>query len=160
MNKPDVYHLLARMTSWLENENSDRYFKSGSIKDPFEVEHVWANKFERHTHEFASELEFLQARNQFGALLLLPKSFNASFGALPYSEKAPHYLMQNALAQTLVNGLGKHNPNLAKKAEQLDEEFVGYPETFAKGDVKQRQALYKDICESIWNPENLGLGSK
>lgn len=157
MNKPDVYYLLARMTSWLENEGSDRYFKSGSAKDPFEVEHVWANKFERHTNEFASELEFLQARNQFGALLLLPKSFNASFGALPYVEKAPHYLMQNALAQTLVNGLGKHNPNLAKKADLLDEEFVGYPNSFAKEDVKQRQDLYRNICERIWDLRTLGF---
>jgi hypothetical protein len=157
MNKPDVYYLLARMTGWLENENTDRYFKSGSAKDPFEVEHVWANKFERHADEFASELEFLQARNQFGALLLLPKSFNASFGALPYAEKAPHYKMQNSLAQTLVNGLGKHNPNLAKKAEQLDEDFVGYPDRFAKADVKQRQALYRQMCEQIWDLESLGL---
>ena len=35
--------------------------------------------------------DFAEHRNRIGGLLLLPKSFNASYGDLPYDEKLPHY---------------------------------------------------------------------
>jgi hypothetical protein len=154
-NKPDVYYLLARLTSWLEGDGTDRYFKGGSSPEPFEVEHVWANKFERHEEEFTNENEFQQARNRFGALLLLPKSFNASYGALPYEDKVNHYLGQNALAQTLAKGLGKHNPNLHRKAEQLSVPIEGYPTSFEKKDIESRQHLYRELCEVVWSADKL-----
>ncbi|MBX9717289.1 MAG: DUF262 domain-containing protein, partial [Microbacteriaceae bacterium] len=157
-NKADVYYLLARMTSWLEGEETDRYFKGGSHSEPFEVEHVWADKFERHRDEFTSEIEFRQSRALFGALLLLPKSFNASYGALPYSDKVKHYANQNALAQTLAQGVGTHNPNLRRKADQLKVPVIGYPETFKKSHIEERQGLYEAICEIVWDPKSLGLG--
>lgn len=157
MNKPDVYYLLARMTSWLEEDKTGRYFKGGSVSEPFEVEHVWANKYERHADEFPSESDFTQFRNRFGALLLLPKSFNASFGALPYKEKVTHYQSQNQLAQSLALGVGPHNPNLRRKSEQLETSIIAYPEAFKKQNVEARQRLYREICEVIWNLDALGL---
>jgi hypothetical protein len=157
MNKPDVFYLLARMTSWLEDEVSDKYLNGLSYTDPFEVEHIWANKYERHTNEFLTENDFLQARNRFGALVLLPKSFNASYGALTYSEKAPLYRKQNQLVQTLVDGVGKHNPKLAQKVALYALEFLPAGETFTKDDISSRQELYKQLCEAIWDPERLGL---
>lgn len=160
MNKPDVYYLLARMTSWLEEDKTGRYYKGGSVAEPFEVEHVWANKYERHTDEFPSESDFLQFRNRFGALLLLPKSFNASFGALPYKEKVVHYQSQNQLAQSLALGVGPHNPNLRRKSEQLNVPITAYPENFTKQNVEERQVLYKEICEIIWDLGVLGLSTE
>lgn len=160
MNKPDVYYLLARMTSWLEEDKTGRYYKGGSVAEPFEVEHVWANKFERHTDEFPSESDFLQFRNRFGALLLLPKSFNASFGALPYKEKVVHYQSQNQLAQSLALGVGLHNPNLRRKSEQLKVPISAHPENFSKQNVEERQVLYKEICEIIWDLGVLGLSTE
>lgn len=157
MNKPDVYYLLARMTSWLDGDLTDKYLKGGSAAEPFEVEHVWASKFERHTDEFSNENDFQQVRNKFGGLLLLPKSFNASFGALPYSEKVTHYVGQNTLAQTLAQGIGTHNPNLARKAAELSVSIEAYPEQFKKADIDSRQTLYRAICEAIWDLESLGF---
>lgn len=157
MNKPDVYYLLSRMTAWLDDDKSGRYFKGGAASEPFEVEHIWANKYERHVDEFPSESDFLQFRNRFGALLLLPKSFNASFGALPYAEKATHYKGQNLLAQSLAVGVGSHNPNLRRKAELLGVEIKAYPEKFNKKDIDERQKLYQVICEAIWDLKSLGL---
>lgn len=158
MNKPDVYYLLSRITSWLEDDQTGRYLKGGASPEPFEVEHIWANKYERHQEEFATENEFKEARNRFGALLLLPKSFNASYGALEYGEKAKHYLNQNALAQTLVQGLGAHNPNLRRKADSLAAPIRAYPDGFDKKAVEERQQLYQALCEAVWSPEALGLG--
>lgn len=160
MNKPDVYYLLSRMTAWLEDDKTGRFYKGGSVAEPFEVEHVWANKYERHAVEFPSESDFLQFRNRFGALLLLPKSFNASFGALPYAEKVKHYQGQNQLAQSLALGVGPHNPNLRRKAELLRNEIVAYPESFTRADVESRQKLYREMCELIWDPESLGLSAR
>ena len=159
MNKPDVYYLLSRITAWLDDDKSGRYFKGGTASEPFEVEHIWANKYERHVEEFPSESDFLQFRNRFGALLLLPKSFNASFGALPYAEKVAHYHGQNLLAQSLAIGAGSRNPNLRRKAEELGIEMKAYPEGFEKQDVDERQKLYQLICEAIWNPKSLGLAA-
>jgi hypothetical protein len=159
MNKPDVFYLLARMTAWLEDDASDKFFNGPTNTDPFEVEHIWANKFERHTHEFLTENEFLQARNQFGALLLLPKSFNASFGAQTYAEKAPHYLKQNQLVQTVVDGLGRNNPRLSEKVNKFGLNLVGFKEGFSKEDIAVRQAAYLQLCEAIWSPERLGLSA-
>jgi uncharacterized protein with ParB-like and HNH nuclease domain len=160
MNKPDVFYLLARMTTWLEDDVSDKFFNGSSNTDPFEVEHIWANKFERHHEEFSTENEFLQARNQFGALLLLPKSFNASFGALTYQEKATQYRKQNQLAQTLVDGLGRNNPRLAGKVSNHRLDLVAFEDGFSKEDIALRQEFYRQLCEVIWNPTALGLKSE
>ena len=51
--------------------------------------------------EFAHSSEFAEYRNHIGGLLLLPKSFNASYGDLPYAEKRGHYRSQNLLACSL-----------------------------------------------------------
>ena len=50
-------------------------------------------------------------RDGFGGLLLLPKDFNASFGAAEYEEKLPHYLGQNLLAASLNESVYKKNPS-------------------------------------------------
>ena len=61
----------------------------------YEIEHVWADHPERHSDEFSHPSEFQEYRNRIGGLLLLPKSFNASYGDLPYVEKREHYVGQN-----------------------------------------------------------------
>ncbi|WP_440099643.1 hypothetical protein [Streptosporangium sp. H16] len=47
----------------------------------YEIEHVWANRFERHRAEVKTTAEFCIRRNRLCALLLLPRSVNASFRA-------------------------------------------------------------------------------
>jgi hypothetical protein len=100
-----VRYLLARMTDVVEREcKGESVFEQlidRSRKHPYEIEHIWADKYERHVDEFASAHEFHEARNRFGGLLLVPKDFNASYGALPYEQKLPHYRAQNLLAASL-----------------------------------------------------------
>ena len=157
MNKSDVHYLLARMTSWLEDDRTDKYFKGGAASEPFEVEHVWANKYERHIDEFPSENDFQQTRNKFAGLLLLPKSFNASYGAMPYEAKVEHYVGQNALAKTLALGVGSRDPNARRKAAELSVTITAHPHSFQKADLEARQELYRAICERIWDLSDLGL---
>ena len=49
-----------------------------------------------------------------GDLLLLPKSFNASYGDLPYEEKLVHYDSQNLLARSLNANAYDHNPGFLR----------------------------------------------
>lgn len=153
-NKPDIYYLLARMTSWLEDERSEKYF-ARNFKDPFEVEHIWANKYERHASEFQNEFEFDEHRNKFGDLLLLPKSFNASFGALEYEKKYDKYFGQNLLAQTLNENAYSNNPSFLKKVKEFNLPFKPYPpKEFSKESIVERQSLYLALAKAIW-PDNL-----
>jgi hypothetical protein len=153
-NKPDIYYLLARMTSWLEDERSEKYF-ARNFKDPFEVEHIWANKYERHASDFQNEFEFDEHRNKFGDLLLLPKSFNASFGALEYEKKYDKYFGQNLLAQTLNENAYSNHPSFLKKVKDFNLPFKPYPpKEFSKESIVERQSLYWALAKAIW-PDNL-----
>src|SRR6185369_1723728 len=104
MNGPQIHRLLARMTDFVEtrSEQASRYSEYAKRgRGGYEIEHIWANHSERHTEEFPHAAEFQEYRNRIGGLLLLPKSFNASYGDLPYAEKREHYAGQNVLARSL-----------------------------------------------------------
>ncbi|XUX00815.1 MAG: HNH endonuclease family protein [Dehalogenimonas sp.] len=118
MNGRQIHRLLARMTDYLETQSVRpshymEYAKRGG-KHGYEVEHIWANHPEWHKDEFEHANDFREYRNRIGDLLLLPKSFNASYGDLPYSEKREHYLKQNLLAASLHERSYEHdNGNLS-----------------------------------------------
>ena len=122
-------------------------------KQGYEVEHIWADHWEQHKDEFIHEADFAEYRNRFGALLLLPKTFNASYGDLPYGKKLPHYLKQNLLAQSLNLEAYDHNPPL-RKLIQAGLSFKGHAE-FKKPDIEIRQKLYTAIANQVWNSNRL-----
>lgn len=116
--------------------------------EPVEVEHIWSNHFEEHTDEFSDEDEFANVRNNIGDLLVLPKSFNASYGDDPYSLKVKQYFSQNILAQTLNKQKYENNPGFVKFKDESKLEFESYDE-FKKVNIAKRAELYKQIL--IWN---------
>lgn len=103
-------------------------------KNRFEVEHILANKFERHRDEFANENEFAKHRDRLGGLLLLPKSFNASYGARIYEDKRDQYFGQNPLAQSLHERAYDSNPGFVRFIEESGLPFQPH-EFFEKGDL-------------------------
>jgi len=155
-NKPEIYYLLARLTRWVEGEDTSSKYMERGLKDPFEVEHIWANKFERHVDEFSDESKFSDQRNALGDLLLLPKSFNASYGALEYSGKVVQYFSQNLLAKSLNEASYSHDPNFMKKVKEYKLTFKPYgPEEFKRMAIEERQALYAQMAKLIWSTEIL-----
>ena len=156
-----IRYLLARITAWIDVEcgidNSFSKYVKRDIKNPHEVEHIWANKYERHKDDFISLIDFEQHRNLIGALLLLPKDFNASYGDKPYSEKIIHYQRHNLLAQSLHPSTYSNNPSFLRFKERTGLPFDPYPVSFTKDDIEERQDLYRQICEKIWDPATLGL---
>ena len=158
MNGRQIHHLLARMTDYVETRSGlasrySEYVQRGG-KNSYEVEHIWANHPELHTDEFAHPNDFKDYRNRIGGLLLLPKSFNASYGDLPYDQKLPHYLEQNLLARSLNKQVYEHNPGFAQFIATSGLKFQAHPE-FKKADLDARQELYRKLAELIWNPDRL-----
>jgi hypothetical protein len=158
MNGPQIHRLLARMTDYIETRSgrASRYTEYAQRgRKGYEIEHIWADHPERHTEEFGHSSEFAEYRNRIGGLLLLPKSFNASYGDLPYAEKREHYDSHNLLARSLHERAYDHNPGFQRFIQQSGLPFRAHTE-FKKADLDMRQELYRRVAAWIWSPERLG----
>ena len=175
-NGPQIHRLLARMTDYVETSSgqASRYAEYDQRgRNGYEIEHIWANHPERHADEFAlTQLShiggsrrqrekdkeptsaFSEYRNHIGGLLLLPKSFNASYGDLPYAEKREHYLKQNLLASSLHEKAYERNPGFLRFIEESGLPFRAHVE-FKRKDLDARQDLYQKLAERIWDPDRL-----
>lgn len=157
MNGPQIHRLLARMTDYVETQSgqTSRYAEYAQRgRKGYEIEHIWADHSERHMDEFKHSSEFSEYRNHIGGLLLLPKSFNASYGDLPYEEKRQHYLKQNLLASSLHNQAYDHNPGFRQFIAESGLPFRDHVK-FKKADLDARQDLYRQIADRIWDPQQL-----
>ncbi|WP_018014132.1 DUF262 domain-containing protein [Teredinibacter turnerae] len=156
-NAKFVKFLLARITAYIEEQSGytttfETYFHKPTGK-PFEIEHIWANKFANHREEFDQESDFDDYRNRVGGLILLPRGTNQSYGAKPYEEKCAHYVKEkNLLAQSLCDLTYDNNPNFKNMYERLALPFKPH-EHFNKQDLIDRQQLYRAIAEIIWSEE-------
>ncbi len=158
MNGRQIHRLLARMADFVETcsgmpSHYVDYAKRGG-KDGLEIEHIWANHAERHEDEFAHPSEFADYRNRIGGLLLLPKAFNAAYGDLPYEKKLTQYDSQNLLARSLHENAYVLNPGFLRFIERSGLPFRAHSE-FRKADLDDRQELYIQLAEHIWNPDRL-----
>ncbi|HAT4101044.1 TPA: DUF262 domain-containing protein, partial [Citrobacter freundii] len=144
-----VKFLLSRITAWVEQQAGMSttfitYYQPEHGK-PFEVEHIWADKYERYTDEFEQEHEFNNYRNRLGDLVLLPRGSNQSYSDLCYDQKQPHYIKENLLAKSLCPLAYMNNPNFNQLRNVLRLPFKPH-NSFKKQDVDERQSLYKIIC--------------
>ena len=153
-----IHWLLARMTDYVEVEsgNASRYveFSQRSGRNAYQIEHIWANHPDRHTDEFDHVADFEEYRNRIGGLLLLPKSFNNSFGDMEYSEKREHYFGQNLLAASLCDQAYSRNPGFSRFIENSGLVFEPHSE-FKKADLDERQQLYLSLAEKVWDLKRL-----
>jgi uncharacterized protein with ParB-like and HNH nuclease domain len=156
-NRYALHRILARLTDYVETQSgqSSRYLNYVSEgRGRYEVEHIWADHAERHAAEFGHPADFAEHRNRIGGLLLLPKSFNGSYGDLTYEDKLPHYNTQNLLARSLHPQCYEHNPGFLRFLNESGLGFKAYAQ-FTKTDLEERGVLYRQIAERIWNPDDL-----
>jgi uncharacterized protein with ParB-like and HNH nuclease domain len=158
MNGRQIHRILARMTDYVETRSGavSRYteYSQRSGKKAYEVEHIWADHPQQYKDEFGHEADFQEYRNRIGGLLLLPKSFNASFGDLRYAEKRKHYDSQNLLARSLYENAYEHNPGFIRFVKETGLPFGPHAE-FRSADLDARQDLYRRLAEQIWDPARL-----
>jgi hypothetical protein len=150
---------LARMTAHLEaasgiDSSPSKYLIDG--RGRYEIEHVWADHFSRHKDEFPSAADFADHRNLLGGLLLLPKSFNASYGDLTFDVKQKHYVSQNLLAWSLHEQCYVRNPGFLR---YIEHEGLGFRplDQFNKIELDERHSLYRDLADRVWSPARLGM---
>jgi hypothetical protein len=157
-NKKTMRRFLARMTNWLETQIGIASSLSGYLissgSQGYDVEHVIADQHARYADEFPAEQDFEEYRNRIGGLLLLPRSFNRSYGALPYEDKRPHYLQQNILAQTFHENAYERNPGLQRIINERDIPFEPHS-SFRKADLDKRQQVMIRLAEEVWNVARL-----
>lgn len=156
MNRAFVKFLLSRITGFIEQQsggatNFSTYFLNLG-KKPFEVEHIWADKFAEHRDEFDQRHEFDSYRNRIGDLVLLPQGTNQSYGAMAYTDKIEHYLKENLFVKSLHPKAYKNNPNFLAMQQKLGLPFKPH-KFFKKADIDERQELVQKICEVIWGPK-------
>ena len=157
-NRYYVHRMLARMTDYVEvgSGNEPRYdeYVAASGRNRYEVEHIWADKPERHTDEFGHAVDFREHRCFIGGLLILPKPSNSSYGAMTYEDKLQHYNTQNLLARSLHPLCYEHNPGFVAFVNRSGLPFRPH-EHFKKADLAERGELYRRIAERVWNPDDL-----
>ncbi len=153
-----MLHQLARITHFVEEQSGkDTKFDvyvNRSIKNPYDIEHIWVDHFERYSDEFESEEEFQRTRNMFGDLVLLPQDINRSLNDSTYSKKLPKYFGQNLLVSSLNENCYENNPNFLRFANANNLKF-NPSNDFTKETIKERQNLYLEIAKLIWNTDNL-----
>jgi len=157
-NRSYLHRILARLTDYVETQSGLPSHYAEYVRDSgrnrYEVEHIWANHPEQHEDEFDHPEDFGEQRNRIGGLLLLPKSFNASYSDLPYDKKLPHYNTQNLLARSLHAQCYQHNPGFMKLINETGLPFRPHAE-FRKADLDERCELYRQLAEQVWNPADL-----
>jgi uncharacterized protein with ParB-like and HNH nuclease domain len=157
MNRKFVKHLLCRITSYIDNiggrDTTYVTYHHPTTGRQYEIEHIWANKFEEHTDEFDQMNDFHNWRNSIGALILVPHGTNQSYSSDKYEDKVEHYLKENSYAQTLHPNFYSKNPNFinspAFQALKIDSHSQ-----FNKNDIVERQKLVERICVQLWSEEH------
>lgn len=153
-----IFHMLARFTAYTEVSSSkpdlfDKYVDR-DIKNPCDVEHIWADDFGRYQGVFATREEFQDWRDHIAGLLLLPADVNRSFQAKPFEDKAPHYAKQNLYAASLTEAAYQHQPQFKAFVEGQRVPFKPY-KTFGRAEQLERRELVKALVSRIWSPERL-----
>ena len=160
-SKP-IHRQLARFTDWLEQQSGepgkyeDYIVRSG--KNAYEVEHIWADHYDRFDDVFDQQVDFEWERNSIGGLLLLPKKINASLNDKTYSKKLRHYLKANALTQSLHIDFYENNPGFSQALRKHGLKFRPHKK-FGHGEMEKRSKLYSKLARLIWSPERLLDGS-
>lgn len=161
-NYRQVRHLLARMTHWVQTEcgmpSTFEDLVSRGRARPFEIEHIWANQYERFAEHFGHPNEFAKVRNRIGGLILIQRGINQSLGDAGYEEKRDAYLAKggNALAASLHPLAYEKDPDFRRFCERTGLDFQPY-ETFGPMEQEARQRLYIRLAEWVWNPSRLDL---
>ena len=153
-----IYHLLARFTAYVESQAGlpdifDRYVDRNQ-RNANDIEHIWANNYDRFADQFASEQEFDSWRNNVSGLLLLPADVNRSYQAKPFREKAPHYAQHNLYAASLTESAYVHRPQFSAFIRESGLPFRPY-EDYGRAEQEERRKLVLELAKRVWDPARL-----
>ncbi|MEP0892612.1 DUF262 domain-containing protein [Leptolyngbya sp. NM3-A1] len=153
-----IYHLLARLTSFIEKESGmpDKFdsYVDRTPRNPFDIEHIWANNFRKCGRDFANTNEFEEWRNHFASLLLLPADVNRSLQDKIFEDKLPHYASQNLYAMSLTAAAYQNKPQFKAFRERYNLDFKPY-DHFGKAEHEERYKVLRELVLRVWSPDRL-----
>jgi len=163
-NRHQVKYLLARLTAYAMEGCGRRGAVDEYLREvnPYQIEHLFANKPERHRKEVPDPIQFRSLRNQFGGLVLLPSSENASLGAMQLDEKVRRYGKENVLVGVLNSDFHLNFKNLREFIKSNEVEHFMHPfgrQAPMAEVITARQELYLRLCAKIWSLESMGIES-
>ncbi len=157
-SKRYIFHLLARVSAFTEagSGRGDPFAQlvDRKVKNPYDIEHIWADDFDSHQTLFASEQEFHEWRDHIASLLLLPADVNRSLQDKSYADKLPHYAKQNFYAASLSPVIYTHQPQFIKFKDDNGFPFKPYS-NYTKVEQQERRELLAALVEKIWDPKRL-----
>lgn len=153
-----IYHLLARLTAYTEagSGRGDPFptLVDRSQANAFDIEHIFPDRFDLNSDEFANEHEFQEWRNHVASLLLLPADVNRSLQDKAFDQKAPHYAKQNFFAASLSAVIYQHQPQFEKFRASRRFPFEAF-DKFGKEEQLKRRALIDALVGEVWSPNRL-----
>ena len=156
--KKYIKNILARITSYIEEQidvapNYTNYMNV-KTKNPFEIEHIISDHYERFVDEYTDQEDFKRWRNSIGALLLLHKSINASINDSDYTYKLSKYCSNegNIYTESLGEQAYQNNPRFKKFITKHNLKFAPYAK-FGKSEIKERNELIAQMFKLIWNDD-------
>lgn len=157
-NNPKIKRLLARMLDYIERHSGQQSSYEKYYSSDYNIEHIWANHPSHHENEFQHTNDFINYRDRIGGLLLLPSGTNSALQDLPYQTKLHCYLGQNLLAQSFHEETYKENQGFQGFINDSGLPFRAHAE-FNKKDLDDRQELYRQLAERIWDPNRLAINA-
>lgn len=153
-----IFHLLARFTEFTERgagrtESFDKLVDR-QVKNPFDIEHIFADNYDRVKDEFSNEQEFDEWRNQIASLLLLPADVNRSLQDKPFDQKSTHYAKQNFYSASLDPSAYEHQPKFMQFASEYKLPFKHFAK-FNKEQQLERRDLVAKLADLVWSPDRL-----
>jgi uncharacterized protein with ParB-like and HNH nuclease domain len=153
-----LYHLLARVTAATEAGagRGDNFVAlvDRSAKNPYDIEHVWAEDYEPYQEQFRDEKDFEETRNHAASLLLLPADVNRSLQAKPFEQKRSSYARQNFYAASLSDDVYAHQPQF--RSFMAEGQFPFQPfQQFTKVEQAKRLELLTALVNKVWSPNRL-----
>ena len=126
-NYRQVRHILARLTHWLDvqcglSSNFEDLISQGRAR-PFEIEHIWADQYDRFKEWYSHPSDFETERNRLGGLVLLQSGVNQSLGDASYEAKRNAYNSENLLARSLHPLAYQNNPSFRSLLERTGPPF-------------------------------------
>jgi hypothetical protein len=149
-----MLHILSRITFYIDQKigltNKFEDYVNRTGKNPYDIEHIWCNDYQRFAAQVTDEDEFNRTRNLMGGLLILPRDKNRSYQDADYSIKLPLYFGENILAKSLHQDCYRNNPHFISLLSTLKLSLSPIDD-FTKDSFKKRQQSYKEIAEYIWS---------
>lgn len=153
-----VLHLLARLSAFTEigSGRADQFaeYVKRNRKNPFDIEHIWADDYGPHKKEFATEREFADCRDNIGSLLLLPADVNRSLQDKTFHMKKKKYASENFFAASLDENAYLNQPKFKSFIKKHQLPFKAY-ESFGVDEQLERRELIKALAELVWSPDRL-----